>query len=769
MPDAKLSAVKPPAALLEYLAEGRCVLFVGAGLSAWSGMPSWNALLEILCQELTEDDPDGREARELGRLRDDGNYLQVAEYCRDGLGSYRFHEILRNTLQPDSDEVPAPHRLLVNLPFAGIVTTNYDALLENSFAQMGKTVPRVLTHEDRSSLGSLLFERRPFVLKAHGDLDREETLVLTARDYREVIHANPAFAEVFSAILLTHSILFIGYSLQDPDFRLLLDQQLTVFDGNVPPRYALMSGLGSIQRDVLWKSASIKVLPYATEPGHRDGPHHQVLRFLKALAAGGQPEATRSGAMGGRYDLEAGDWEAGDLGAGDLESDDLEAGDWDAGDLDGGGFEEEWDGSVEIRAPRKGSGYGAEGEMPPADHYGSGPSTDTPPPPPSGTRGGTSLGPPPEAPASPGEGIDGRRSAAPVPQVLEHSNLSLHLAEGRIHSRFTGDGESVSGDVSARRMEHVLDDLRHAVDWTSAEARRFLRRCSERLAELLDPRVRRALDVLEEGSLLRLETSPELARWPWEWVRLEGDERELAQRLAMGRAPVAITDRARGRPRIDGPPSVLLLADPSGNLPGARDEAHVIAEAYEEAGSHCRLLEGRRATSEALVGELQRGTSDIVHFAGHGWFDEQEAYLLLADDQRLRASELRYFLGRRPPALLVLNTHYSAFIPPQITATVAGAEGHAEVPAQRVGRDGFSETALAAGVGAVVGTYGSVSDAVAAEVGIALHHGLLEGLPVAEALRHARPAAPPGDSSYDPTGLLYALSGYLDLRWRVGS
>lgn len=754
MPDAKTPAVKPPAALLEYLAEGRCVLFVGAGLSAWSGMPSWYALLEILCQELTEDEPEGREARELGRLRDEGGYLQVAEYCRDGLGAYRFHEILRNTLQPDSDEVPAPHRLLVDLPFAGIVTTNYDALLENSFAQMGRTVPRVLTHEDRSSLGSLLFERRPFVLKAHGDLDRVETLVLTARDYREVIHANPAFAEVFSAILLTHSILFVGYSLQDPDFRLLLDQQLTVFDGNVPPRYALMSGLGSIQRDVLWKSASIKVLSYATEPGHPDGPHHQVLRFFEALSAGGQLPRTRSsGVMGGPYDLEVGDWEAGDLEAGDLES----------GDLSRGGFEEEEDDSIEIRDPDKGFGFGRGEEALPM-----------------GTRGGTHLGGAREDATGPGQpsrslplgsppsaGLEGRRSAAPSVAEPEPSSLHLRLEGGRIHSRFTGDGESVAGDVSARRMEHVLDDMRHAVDWTSAEARRALRRCSERMAELLQADVRRALDVLEEGSLLRLETSPELARWPWEWVRLESDERELAQRLAMGRAPVAITDRARGRPRIEGPPSVLLLADPSGNLPGARDEAHVIADAYEEAGSSCQLLAGRRATSEALVGELQRGTWDIVHFAGHGWFDEQEAYLLLANDQRLRASELRYFLGRRPPALLVLNTHYSAFIPPQITATLEGAEGRAEVPAQRVGRDGFSETALAAGVGAVVGTYGSVSDAVAAEVGITLHHGLLEGLAVAEALRNARPAGPPGDSSYDPTGLLYALSGYLDLRWRA--
>ena len=36
--------MQPPASLIQYLTEGRCVLFVGAGLSAAAGLPGWGDL-----------------------------------------------------------------------------------------------------------------------------------------------------------------------------------------------------------------------------------------------------------------------------------------------------------------------------------------------------------------------------------------------------------------------------------------------------------------------------------------------------------------------------------------------------------------------------------------------------------------------------------------------------------------------------------------------------------------------------------------------------
>src|SRR5262249_52539153 len=159
------------------------------------------------------------------------------------------------------------------------VTTNYDKLLENAYTRIRQRTPKTPTHLDSDTLGSLLFAKSFFILKAHGDIDRPDSLILTARDYREIIHSNPAFNTFFSALLLTNAILFVGYSLSHPDFHILLDRQLAAFKGYIPPRYALMSGVNSVEDDVLWRTAQIKVIPYA------EGRHEEVLTFLSDLHA----------------------------------------------------------------------------------------------------------------------------------------------------------------------------------------------------------------------------------------------------------------------------------------------------------------------------------------------------------------------------------------------------------------------------------------------------------------------------------------------------
>ena len=137
-------------------------------------------------------------------------------------------------------------------------------------------------------MGSLLFSGGFFILKAHGDIDDAASLVLTARDYRNIIHSNPAFDALFSALLMTRCLLFIGYSLADPDFRLLLDRQLSIFGENIPERYALMAGVGVVEADIMKRSANIKVLAYPA------GQHSEVPLFLQGLLAQLEADSTRA-------------------------------------------------------------------------------------------------------------------------------------------------------------------------------------------------------------------------------------------------------------------------------------------------------------------------------------------------------------------------------------------------------------------------------------------------------------------------------------------
>ena len=106
----------------------------------------------------------------------------------------------------------------------------------------------------------------------------DASIVFTTEDYRRIIHASPAFQAVMSTILMSNAVLFVGYSLSDPNFRLLLESQLTTFGAKAPPRYAIMEALGPYERDLMERSMGIRTLTYP------EGQHELVDDLLQQLA-----------------------------------------------------------------------------------------------------------------------------------------------------------------------------------------------------------------------------------------------------------------------------------------------------------------------------------------------------------------------------------------------------------------------------------------------------------------------------------------------------
>lgn len=278
-------------ALLSYVRQRRCALFVGAGLSRPAGYPGWRGLMESTLEEAVQNaGPDADEARrELGRLLEAGRYAEVADQCRQILGRQRFWNLLRTQLDRPAEPPPSTHGPIVRTPYACIVTTNFDTLLEDAFGRWADNgTPKAPTGIQLGDHGTLLVDGAFFILKAHGTIHDEASLVFTSEDYRRIIHANPAFQSMMAAILLSHALLFVGYSLNDPNFRLLIESQLSIFGTDAPPRYALMEGVGRMEAQILRRTAGIEVIPYP------HGRHDEVATFLQTIAdATGSPPPSR--------------------------------------------------------------------------------------------------------------------------------------------------------------------------------------------------------------------------------------------------------------------------------------------------------------------------------------------------------------------------------------------------------------------------------------------------------------------------------------------
>jgi UDP-2,3-diacylglucosamine pyrophosphatase LpxH len=108
------------------------------------------------------------------------------------------------------------HKEFCTIPFDIVCTTNFDFLLERQYDLTPRYVYPVVDEEQLSinagNAGTLL-------LKLHGDLRHPSRLVVTEADYDSFLTSYPLLATYLSNQLITKTAVFIGYSLDDPDFR----------------------------------------------------------------------------------------------------------------------------------------------------------------------------------------------------------------------------------------------------------------------------------------------------------------------------------------------------------------------------------------------------------------------------------------------------------------------------------------------------------------------------------------------------------------------
>ncbi len=204
-----------PADLVAAVAERRVIPFLGAGFSAAVGMPDWDQLLSRLAAET-----EGALPYDQLKAFTGGDNLQIAEYLYlksdQRIGPLRH--VLERGLPEGADPTLSPaHVELVNLGAPQIYTTNYDDLIETTHRSLGVPVNVVALGKDVAAAGQQMTQ----VVKYHGDLRHESTLVLTESSYYNRLDFESAMDVKFRADLLGRSVLYMGYSFRDINIRLI--------------------------------------------------------------------------------------------------------------------------------------------------------------------------------------------------------------------------------------------------------------------------------------------------------------------------------------------------------------------------------------------------------------------------------------------------------------------------------------------------------------------------------------------------------------------
>lgn len=182
----------------------KLVIFVGAGVSKNSQVPTWGQIVRIYAQKLNYTHQE---------ILSTDEYIKIPQYfySQDTSPNHQdYYQILKNAFlhefQPNILD-----DMIVALQPQHIITTNYDHLLDHYNYD-------VIT-SDRDLLKA---NSNHYLIKMHGDINDVEQIVFKEDDYLRFSHTHSLMELYIKSLLIDHIFLFVGYSLNDYNLKTFL-------------------------------------------------------------------------------------------------------------------------------------------------------------------------------------------------------------------------------------------------------------------------------------------------------------------------------------------------------------------------------------------------------------------------------------------------------------------------------------------------------------------------------------------------------------------
>lgn len=259
--------------LLKKIYLGQCVPFTGAGVSkeAEVGIPDVQGLVALLANECAGMD----HSVDVYRVKDEPLKMVAAKYLiihsRFGTASPRLElaGFLSRHLTPKSIDIPSGKSsfpFIVNIPWKKdkksiVVTTNWDSLIEDAVRKYTSEQYRVIAKKEHSTFIGI--EDSIKIVKLHGTLDDENSIIITEDDYLDAMagkHAQALF-QWLATTLLVETVVFVGYSLSDPNI-LFLYEELRKISGLHKFDHYIVNGENPNENDIKrWSERGVKFLP----------------------------------------------------------------------------------------------------------------------------------------------------------------------------------------------------------------------------------------------------------------------------------------------------------------------------------------------------------------------------------------------------------------------------------------------------------------------------------------------------------------------------
>ena len=268
--------------LVVYLSTEKCVAWVGSGPSIEVGLPDWTELARRVLDACRQQKRAGYDTIE--KLFQQGKYPEMFDRVARVYRPDVLHRFCSAALQDDGEMGPL-YSELVRLGFISFFTTNYDDVLLRHLEKSGQAVYQYLNSDEE--LRAVDIDTTPAIVKLHGEFRHPVSVILTRHDYQTwyISGGKKTFQTFLESHLARDRIVFIGYSLADPEMKQIQERMAVNFRRQVP-LIALMPNADKEHVDHWNTYYNVDVLSYRAT-----GKDHSELRYIlsttsKVLAQG---------------------------------------------------------------------------------------------------------------------------------------------------------------------------------------------------------------------------------------------------------------------------------------------------------------------------------------------------------------------------------------------------------------------------------------------------------------------------------------------------
>jgi hypothetical protein len=258
-----------PDHLINDLKHKRTIVFYGSGVSAHAktqetkkSLPTWENLLKAGLEKI------GRTGvKHINQAIKAKDYLLACELLKRRLGA-DWEIFLEEKLGDHAYQPSKIHELIFRLDQRLVFTTTVNRVYNAYIAREAKNTILIKKFNDVDAY-SFLRKADMFLLKLHGCISAPDHLIFTQTDYASARTQHSAFYEAIAAAFLSHTILFLGCGLNDPDVRLILENYRFGFKG-LPAHYFISPKTHHDHEiQAYQESRNIKILQYNPRENHK--------------------------------------------------------------------------------------------------------------------------------------------------------------------------------------------------------------------------------------------------------------------------------------------------------------------------------------------------------------------------------------------------------------------------------------------------------------------------------------------------------------------